>query len=587
MKLKVNKLFLSFGISAIAAMNLAALEFGGMGNVSAGMGGAGVALKNSQWAIYYNPALLAFNKKSGFAYSVGVNIHETNFSKLATIDLDNMQSMPDKFSGLFTTTFTARPIAANGKSIGTLGGVFGDVFKDLLGTTSDPTDDDLKKYLENTAQQNGLTITGKTSPEEVLEEIKNKPEVFDSIKKDLEDSIDKVAQQNPDNSALGILGDIVSGLNKDNISGLLNSVAGGKTDFNDILKGMGGVTLKVGNDPSLAKFIEDINSINDILNRNDVSVNTQNGIVLNVGSKGKRGTLSLAVMPSAFFSAMATLDPTHNKIIIDYGGGNYIEAEVGSGNVTIKPRDQNGFNNSSIMSDNAKHTARVNSLSLVEVPVGYGHLIETKVGNFGIGGALKYMGGVAYNFEHSGGINTIGKGITAPSLQEVAENFTHTWGLDIGGIYQPRAFEGLLVGLVAKNLNAPKIKGNNATQMSINPQVRAGVSTSFLNDRVSLAFDLDLLPNETLSKARPYSQVAGGGIMLDLKMVDLRLGAMYDFRSIGNEGMIVTAGLNILGFLDVALQSNINLVDASSLGLSSNIRIPSYLSVKVGGGFSW
>lgn len=587
MKLKVNKLFLSFGISAIAAMNLAALEFGGMGNVSAGMGGAGVALKNSQWAIYYNPALLAFNKKSGFAYSVGVNIHETNFSKLATIDLDNMQSMPDKFSGLFTTTFTARPIAANGRSVANIGGAFGDVFKDLLGTTTTPTDDDFKKYLEEKANENGLTING-TTPEDIIKEIQQQqPDIFDNIKEDLQQSIDKVAQQNPDNAALGMLGDIVSGLNKDNIGGLLDSVAQGNTDFKDILNTMGGFTLKVGNDPSLAKFIEDVNSVNEVLNKNDISFNTQNGIVLNVGSKGKRGTLSLAIMPSAFFSAMATLDPTHNKIIIDSGGGNYIEAEVGSGNVTIKPSDQNGFNNNSIMSDNAKHTARVNSLSLVEVPVGYGHLIETKVGNFGIGGALKYMGGVAYNFEHSGGINTIGKGITAPSLQEVAENFTHTCGLDIGGIYQPRAFKGLLVGLVAKNLNAPKIKGNNATQMQINPQVRAGVSTSFLNDRVSLAFDLDLLPNETLSKARPYSQVAGGGIMLDLKFVDLRLGAMYDFRSIGNEGMILTGGLNILGFLDVAVQSNINLVDASSLGLSSNIRIPSYLSVKVGGGFSW
>ena len=72
-----------------------------MGNISAGIGGAGVALKNSQWALYYNPALLAMNKKSGFAYSFGLGYKETNLSRAASVDIDNLQNMPDKASKSF------------------------------------------------------------------------------------------------------------------------------------------------------------------------------------------------------------------------------------------------------------------------------------------------------------------------------------------------------------------------------------------------------------------------------------------------------------------------------------------------------
>ena len=208
-------------------------------------------------------------------------------------------------------------------------------------------------------------------------------------------------------------------------------------------------------------------------------------------------------------------------------------------------------------------------VAIAEVPVGYGHLFETKIGNIAVGGAVKYIFGL--------GVDISG------DTEEINSNDiqTHTFGLDLGVLYTPYFDKNLNVGLVVKNINAPKISTNSG-KITLNTQVRAGVSYGFLKDKIVLAVDADLAPNDTLSAIRPYSQMLGGGVLFDLKWVDLRLGAMYDFRSkVANEGAILTAGINILGFLDIAVQSNLNFVN---LG---NISIPSYLYLKIGGGFSW
>jgi len=60
---------------------------------------------------------------------------------------------------------------------------------------------------------------------------------------------------------------------------------------------------------------------------------------------------------------------------------------------------------------------------------------------------------------------------------------------------------------------------------------------------------------------------------------------MYDFKARTDEGMILTAGINILGFLDIAVQSNLHLVADNVFG--TNAFVPSYLNIKIGGGFSW
>ncbi|WP_407380880.1 conjugal transfer protein TraF [Helicobacter sp.] len=575
--------------SMLLGISAQALEFGQMGNISAGIGGAGVALKSSQWALYYNPALLGMNKKSGFAYSFGVGYKETNLTRAASIDIDNLQSMPNKLADLFSgattisagTGFRAAPAAAKNFDPSNLG-VFGEVLNGMLGKPDgQATDDDLKTYLESVAGNNGITITQGQSTDQILEELQKHPEAFNDIKQDLQESIKDTAQKHPDQSgSLGLLEGLVDNLTPENIGGLLDSAQKGDMNLDKLLQSMGGLTLSLSNDPSLNRFVKDLTTINDIVSRNDFSLSTQNGLVMNIGSKKKRGTISIGIMPSAYMSAAVRMDPTHNQIIIQNGGQDY-KVEVGSDSISLGVAGSGDFDKSSILSANAKHQISAASVGVVEVPIGYGHLFETPIGDIAVGLAAKYIFGTGYLYSKEGSFDTITQNLT-PSFNAIPQ--THTFGIDAGLAYAPRFAKNFTLGFVAKNLNMPKIKTDATTgaMTRLNTQLRAGLSYGWLNDKIVLAGDIDLMPNDTLSAARPKSQVAGGGVLIDLKYFDLRLGAMYDFRNNSDEGMILTGGINLLGFLDIAVQSNLHLSQAVS-----GISIPSYLLLKVGGGFSW
>lgn len=568
----------------LGSSTLSALEFGQMGNISAGIGGAGVALKNSQWALYYNPALLAMNKKSGFAYSFGLGYKETNLSRAASIDVENLQNMPDKLANLFSGAVTIQAgtgfRAAGAKKFDPSGmGVFGEVLEGM-GMKDENT---MKDYLENVATQNGITITQGQSSEQILQELQKHPEAFEDIKHDLQESIKDTAQKHPDQAgSLGLLEGLVNGLTPENIGGLLDSAQKGDMSLDSLLQNMGGFTLMTSNDPSLNRFVKDMTTLNEMINKNDFSLSTQNGVVINIGSKKSRGTISFGLMPSAYMSATARIDPTHNQIIIQ-NGNSELKVEFGDGNIILGTAGKGDFDKHSVLSNQAKHQLSAGSVGIVEVPLGYGHLFETPLGDIAVGLAAKYIFGTGYLYHKEGDFNSISQNIT-PTFDGIAQ--THTFGIDAGLAYSPRFAKNLTLGFVAKNLNMPKIKTDvkSGAMTKLNTQLRAGVSYGWLNDKIVLAGDIDLMPNDTISLARPKSQVAGGGVLIDLKYFDLRLGAMYDFRNNSDEGMILTGGINLLGFLDIAVQSNLHLSQEIA---GSGIAVPSYLLVKVGGGFSW
>ena len=70
--------------------------------------------------------------------------------------------------------------------------------------------------------------------------------------------------------------------------------------------------------------------------------------------------------------------------------------------------------------------------------------------------------------------------------------------------------------------------------------------------------------------------------MANFKKVDFRLGAMYDIQSQAGEGVILTGGFNLFGFLDVALQYGLG--DTYNI---QGISLSNYMSLKVGGSFSF
>lgn len=84
----IRKNFLALGmLSSCFYGSLEALEFGSMGNTSAAMGGAGVALKHSAWGLYYNPALLSSDPRVKMGYSLGIGLKEHNLAKIAKIEV--------------------------------------------------------------------------------------------------------------------------------------------------------------------------------------------------------------------------------------------------------------------------------------------------------------------------------------------------------------------------------------------------------------------------------------------------------------------------------------------------------------------
>ncbi|WP_104686497.1 conjugal transfer protein TraF [Helicobacter felis] len=72
------------GLCACLYGHLGALEFGQMGNTSFAMGGAGVALEDSAWGLYYNPALLDLDARSKLGYSFGASVGSKNIFPLVS-----------------------------------------------------------------------------------------------------------------------------------------------------------------------------------------------------------------------------------------------------------------------------------------------------------------------------------------------------------------------------------------------------------------------------------------------------------------------------------------------------------------------
>ena len=591
-KVKSSALLLA---PALLANALFALEFGGVGNVSAGMGGAGVALKQSQWTLYYNPALLGIVNKSSFGYSFGAEYKETNLLAATNIDRNNIEEMYKELDGLFKGTATNnsrgggnQPVVLSGRSATpqnvapqangdnlNLKGLFGEVIKNLLG--GKPT---TKEELTNYLKEHGGGSCSKPNEKECVGEALGNmnPSDFEGVKKDLEAAIKKTEDTHPD-SGLGILAGIVSGLTPENLKEALSQVGSGdEINIPTLLGKMGGITLKAGSSSTLNTFLKDMETINGIIAQNDLNVSTQNGLIITYSGKDNNWGISLGLLASAYANAHADIDKTHNQIIIK-SGSDYYGITVGSSGVTIDKSDETKYNASSILTGN--HHITSNAIAFGELPIGYGYAWHSRAGTFGLGLAGKYIHAAGYILEASGSYDSIGKGISFSSKDIVQ---TSTWGVDVGLVYVPTFSKNLIFGLVGKNLNAPKIKTNKKT-IELNRQVRAGVSYSLWKERIVFALDADLLANQTLSTVRPYSQMIGGGVMFDFKYVDLRFGSMYDFRDTTKEGVILTGGINILGFLDIAVQSNLNLTSIPQI--SKNLQLPSYLNVKIGGGFSW
>lgn len=591
----------------LACMHISfALGFGSMGQVSSSIGGAGVALKNSAWGIYYNPALLGADRRTKIGYSFGAQIQEQNLLEIAT-NIDGItkisSTLGDKLLG---GAVAGGAVTINGQA-GQIGGVLGNTLEKLFGKTNidQAAINGLATSIGATNCQNNCNNLG-----DLATVIQNNP---NGAAQQLKDKLVDAAQAA---GAPPLITGILQGIDTSKIDELLTSINSGNVKFEDIIKEVGVIRIPKGADSDMDRLISAFEAMNKAIESNEVSIISQNGLVLQIGgrqptrkieadgigevtvqeSDNGRGAVAIGILPQVFASISAQIDKDHRRLIVGIGGtdckindvtgcSQFIEAKPGSNGLELEalsPTNTNAarqeYENYSILSSKAKHTPYGVVLGLVEIPIAYGHTFYTRAGDINIGIAPKFILASAYRY------NTPISFSETPNIKFDTNTIqmTQTFGLDLGVLYTPAFLPNLNIGLVAKNLNAPKINLSGSDgYVRLTQQVRAGVSYEMLNF-LTLALDVDVLPNNTLSIANPKSQMIGGGILADFTFIDFRIGAMRDLHSKSGEGTILTTGMNLFGFLDVSVQ----------YGLGKNVtlygfNVSNYMALRVGGQFSF
>lgn len=544
---KSHLLYLSV---AVCLSTGSALEFGTMGNVSAGMGGAGVALKNSSFGLYYNPALLAATPKIRLGYSAGVNIRERNIARLGSIDLSNMQD---------TATRLGETFEGGGNINGVMKAV-DSALKSVLasqGSTRQSTQDMLTAYINGKG--------GSKDYSDLISAIKgevDKSQDFDQVQKDL-----------------------------------LNSVMG-SVDFDKL--GVGGngsdtkpfsITIGKGSDKGLDKSMSDIAAVKNSLQDNHINLNAQGGVVFQLGSapiNEELGTLAAGYFGSMYSSISLRANPNRLELILK-SGRNYYELKISDSGYTYELSDKGKYDSSSLIgslgstiSDAEAHKITISSLILTEIPIGYARTFYTPWGNLSLGASYKIMSALSKQKEIAIKNNTdIGA-----EMKNIAQDFKNlradnAFGADIGALYEIDlpTFRYLTIGLVAKNVNSPTFQ-STLGGITIKPQVRAGVAY-YRQDGFNVAFDADLTQNDIIAfttKAQK-SQMIGGGVGIVTHKVDARFGMMVDIAQ--DNGLILTGGVNLFGIFDVALQTS------TRFSQMQGYPIPQYFSVRIGSEITW
>lgn len=330
---------------------------------------------------------------------------------------------------------------------------------------------------------------------------------------------------------------------------------------------------------------QSLESFKDILTDNHLSLITQNGIVFQLASSVIReefGVLALAYFGSAYATLSIAADPNRMDLIINNGSDYTKLTPNDSGGYDSTPTTQADYQSHSLvyaLEQGDAHKVVTSTFFLSEIPIGYAKTFYFKNSNLNLGIAAKLMNGVLSTQDFYLG-NTFSQNDFKNPFSKGSFESSTNFGVDLGMMYEidfPQ-FRYLTFGFVAKDVNSPIFKYSSGN-ITIKPQYRVGIA---YNERYfTIAIDGDILPNDMLnfSYQKQQSQMIGGGVKFDLKYLDLRAGMMKDIRQ--DDGLILTAGINILGLFDIAIQTG------TKLGEAKGYKIPRYLDLRLGGSFSF
>ncbi|STQ85906.1 hypothetical protein LS73_007255 [Helicobacter muridarum] len=547
LKINIKTPFILTSLFASATL-LNAMEFGTMGNVSASMGGAGVALK-SPFGLYYNPALIVSDTRTRIGYSIGIGFSQHNLDKLTNLNFvkmfDTLNSVGNQMAG-GNKEITKDPITNNPSN----------------GSANQT--DNLNKVLKE-ALQKTIGNTNETDLDKLWKEYSGKHTTDHST---LATNLEKEVQNsNMPQDLKDVFSDFARSVDWSNFD-----VSNGKVSK---------VTIKSGSNGALDAAMKDLDTIFKVFKDNNINLVSQNGFVIQFSSetlKEKYGSMAIGIFNTV--QAGVALAANKEKVRLIFGDSQgYYELKITDNGYTLQQSDKDTHDKYSLMKavdDGDVHKIVSSIVTVTELPVGYAYNFNFGNYDLSLGVALKAMLGTSLYHEQF--LN---------ATMRFNKNFSNlvqysgTAGIDAGALFSHRIGNNqeVSLGLVVKNINSPKFEFNTAPTILIKPQYRAGVA--YNGKWFSLAFDADILPNERLNYSNDglYSQVVGGGFKLDYRIVDIRGGVSYDFRQ--DNGIIFTTGINILGFLDIAAELGTKWVNY--FGYNA----PKYANVRIGGSFSW
>lgn len=581
--MKTSKFILSI---LVASTSLNALEFGSMGNTSAGMGGAGVALKNSAWGLYYNPALLSTSPKMKLGYTVNLGLQEKNIAQMATIDVKNMQNTAKNLADTFGSV-------ANNASAGGLVNALSSALNSITngnqaagGAVGGMALSANVLLAQQAAQGGNQQINLEDLQKKLANYLQNSNGNHNAL-------IDKVKQEINKNSSLNnmqkeLLNGVIGGVNFDSLK--FDSLKFDSSQQQNVQNAISSITISKGSDKGLDKSMSDLRLVYDSLKDNHLNIVSQNGMVFQLGSKklnNSFGTMAVGYFLSAYSNVSFKANADRMRLILD-AGGSYYELDIGGGNYTYRLSSKDDYEKYSLLvalqetDPNKGHNIYLTAFVLNEIPVGYSRTFYLRNSNINVGIAGKFMS--ASSTQNKIAITTHTN--FSKELKTITSNFKRlqsdkAFGLDVGLVYEidlPK-FRNLTFGLVAKNLNSPTFK-STYEDIVIRPQVRLGTAY-YTTSGFNIALDVDVTQNDILglSTIKQKSQMIGGGVGFLWKGMDIRTGLMKDLLQ--DNGLILTGGINLLGFLDIALQSS------TKFTTIQKFPIPQYFNLHVGGSISW
>lgn len=183
----------------------------------------------------------------------------------------------------------------------------------------------------------------------------------------------------------------------------------------------------------------------------------------------------------------------------------------------------------------------VNVLSLNEIPISYGRMVDFH--DFG-----KLAGGITIKAMLAR-IYTSGFRAYNTDITTVYQRFSNSYsdsaniGIDAGVLW---VLGDLALGVTAKNLNAPAFTVSDRGSLVVKPSLRAGVDYTPAS-WIRSAVDIDITKSNELNPGPPLQMLGGGAELRPFSAFRLRLGG---YKNIATDApAVVTAGLGYAGKL--------------------------------------